>query len=588
MKQSPTLPLKDPDSRPPYRHRLGDILIGEKFITQEQLDAALNKQKTTNRKLGELLVDMGFISQQDILSTLSRVLKLPLINVNRYQFVYEVARLLPEAYARRYRAVLLEEQKNGYLLGLSDPLDVLAIDKLTQVLRKPVNVALVNDQELGKVFDLIYRRTEEITSLATALGDELAENEGNIQQLIESESTSDAPVVRLLQTLFRDAVQIGASDIHIEPEETILRIRQRVDGVLQEQILDQKRIALSLVARIKLMSGLDIAEKRLPQDGRFTIRVENKVVNVRVSTLPVQFGESVVMRLHETEQKILSLEELGMEPSMLTRFRQQINRHFGMVLVTGPTGSGKSTTLYAALSILNEPDTKIITVEDPVESRLHRINQVQVNPKIDLDFARVLRAVLRQDPDVLMIGEMRDRETMEIGIRSAMTGHLVLSTLHTNNAITTVNRLLDMGAAGYMLAASLNAVVAQQLVRRICESCVAPAELTAGEKSWLRKTLGEEPNQHVWKRGTGCVRCNNTGYKGRIGLYELLVLDDDMTEALRVNNLEAFAHAAHSSPGFQPLLKAGLAYASQGVTTIEEVLRVAGTLGEDAVKSLSG
>jgi MSHA biogenesis protein MshE len=374
--------------------------------------------------------------------------------------------------------------------------------------------------------------------------------------------------------LFEDAVQVGASDIHIEPDENVLRIRQRVDGVLQESVLNEVQIASAMVLRLKLMSGLDISEKRLPQDGRFNIKVRGHSIDVRLSTMPIQAGESVVMRLLDQSAGILSLEQTGMPADIMERFRRQLHRPHGMIVVTGPTGSGKTTTLYGSLSELNQPESKIITVEDPVEYRLPRINQVQVNSKIGLDFSNILRTTLRQDPDILLVGEMRDQETVEIGLRGALTGHLVLTTLHTNDAITSALRLIDMGAAGYLVASSLRAVIAQRLVRRLCENCKQEHSCSLEEKVWLEHISSEDLSQQVFYKGHGCQSCNYTGYKGRIGVFEMLELNDAMMEGLRRDDPDEFSKAAKASKNYRPLSLAALDYAKQGVTAIEEVLRL--------------
>lgn len=361
---------------------------------------------------------------------------------------------------------------------MADPLDIFAYDELVRVLKQPIKQAVVRESELLNTLDLVYRRTDEIASLAEELEDELGDDAFDLADLSAESESADAPVVKLLQTLFEDAVQARSSDIHIEPDESVVRIRQRVDGgVLQEQVMKEKRVNAALVLRLKLMAGLNISEKRLPQDGRFNVRVKGRSIDVRVSTMPVQYGESVVMRLLDQSQGMLDLQGTGMPPHLLERFRKLIKKPpHGMILVTGPpTGSGKTTTLYGALTELNKPEVKIITAEDPVEYRLPRITQVQVNPKIGLEFANVLRASLRQDPDIILVGEMRDHETVEIGLRAAMTGHLVLSTLHTNDSISSAMRLIDMGGAEpFLVASSLLGVVAQRLVRRVCDNCKEP------------------------------------------------------------------------------------------------------------------
>jgi MSHA biogenesis protein MshE len=380
-------------------------------------------------------------------------------------------------------------------------------------------------------------------------------------------------VLRFLTTLFEDAVQVRASDIHIEPGDRSLRIRQRVDGVLHEQVLEGGRISSALVTRLKLMCSLDIAEKRLPQDGRFTVRVRDRNIDVRLSTLPTQHGESAVLRLLDQSLGLLPIAQLGMHESLQRRFRDIISRNAGMLLVVGPTGSGKTTTLYSALSQLNTPDTKAITVEDPVEYRLERVCQVQVNAKIGLDFARVLRAVLRQDPDVVLIGEMRDKETASIGLRAAITGHLVLSTLHTTTAVGAVHRLLDMGAEGYMIAAAVHAVLAQRLLRRVCSDCARPADPDPHQLAWLKANLHEaEIAGGRFVEARGCGSCHGTGYAGRIAAYELLEFDRALTDAVRVADLGAISDAARAQLRNQTLTRQAMMLAAGGVTTIAEVI----------------
>jgi MSHA biogenesis protein MshE len=558
--------------------RLGDLLVQNEVITEEQLQQALKAQKSTGNKLGRTLIEQGFIEELELLRFLSRQLDIPMVDLRHFNFKPDLIRKLPETVARRFRAVVLSEDSKGFLVGLADPTDIFGQDEVQRVLDKPVRLAVVREADLLATFDSVYRRTEEISSLAEELGEELAESDFDVSQLMAGEDVADAPVVKLLQTLFEDAVQVGASDIHIEPDETVLRIRQRIDGVLHEQVMKEKRIANAVVLRLKLMSGLNISEKRMPQDGRFNIKVQNRPIDVRLSTLPVQHGESVVMRLLDQSRQTLDLGALGMPDDLLMRFRRILRSPSGMVLVTGPTGSGKTTTLYAALHELNQPDRKIITAEDPVEYRLPRISQVQVNSKIGLEFSDVLRSALRQDPDVILVGEMRDKETAEIGLRASMTGHLVLSTLHTNDAISTADRLLDMGAEGYLLSASLRAILAQRLVRRICNSCAEPHEPDAQESNWLAEELPEGSLMDGLQRGRGCAHCNNTGYRGRIAVHEYLEPDEPMLTALRLGEKNAFVTAAKASRFYTPLRISALNLALRGVTTLEEVQRIAGEL----------
>jgi MSHA biogenesis protein MshE len=562
------------------RIRIGELLVEQHLIKTEQLQEALERQKQTGGMLGHLLIELGFVDEEKLLKVLSEQLLLPVIDLRQYLFEPEVVRLLPETHARRHRAIVLRNDDDGLVVGMVDPTDIIAYDNLARILKRPIKQALVREAEVVQAIDTVYRRTEEIVTLAEELGAEMAQGQFDIAQLSEGAAgtVDDAPVVRLLQSMFEDATQVHASDIHIEPEENLLRVRQRIDGFLHEQIIDETRIASALVTRLKLMSGLDISEKRLPQDGRFQIKVKNSRIDIRLSTMPVAHGESIVMRLLDQSAGLLDLDALGIPPDARSRLDRLIQRPNGMVLVTGPTGSGKTTTLYAALNQINVPEHKIITVEDPVEYRLPRINQVQVNPRIELTFARVLRSALRQDPDVIMVGEMRDPETAEIGVRAAMTGHLVLSTLHTNDSITTVNRLVDMDVPGYMVATALNAVIAQRLVRRVCENCAEPYQLEPGEQAWLRAMTAGRPREGIFRRGVGCQYCNTTGFRGRIGLYELLEIDAVMAEHLRRDDFAAFARAASAQPGFRPLAQSGLEFVLQGITTIGEVIRVTGNL----------
>ncbi len=574
-------------TQPRQKIRLGDLLVENRMITQAQLETALADQKKTGRKLGKVLVENGYLTEDDLLTFLSKQLNIPFIDLRHYKFDPDTVRLVPEIQARRFRAIALKDGAKGLLVGMADPTNIFASDELAALLKRPVEMAVVRESDLLRTLDTVYRRTEAITGFAEQLSDELSAGDIDIQELVAAADVADAPVVKLLQTLFDDAVQIKASDIHIEPDETVLRIRQRVDGVLQEHVINEKRIVPALVLRLKLMAGLDISEKRLPQDGRFSIRVRDHAVDVRLSTMPVQFGESVVMRLLDQTTGVRRLDELGLPEDLRVRFETILRRPHGMVLVTGPTGSGKTTTLYAALGLLNRPEVKIITVEDPVEYRLGRVNQVQVHTEIGLTFGRVLRSALRQDPDVILVGEMRDEETAEIGLRAALTGHMVLSTLHTNDAVSTVNRLLDMHVPGYMLAASLQAIVAQRLVRRVCDTCAEPAVLEPQVAAWLRARGGERYAGAKFTQGRGCQYCNNTGYRGRIGVYEMLELDEAMHLALTRGDTAEFAVVARRSPSYRPLDLVALDYAARGITTVAESMRVSAAIDEGAPAAAS-
>ena len=560
--------------RPRLKMRLGDLLVHESIITSGELDNALSAQRSSGRKLGDTLIDLGYISEPQLLRFLAQQLNIPFLDITQRRIDPEQAQLIPETYARRYRALVLEADDDEVLIGMSDPTDLGGLDQLGPLVApRNIELAIVQENQMLEAFDSVYRRTQDIASFAEKLGEEYAD-ETDFELSALDDTTSDATVVKLLHSIFEDAVQVRASDIHIEPDENILRIRQRVDGVLQENTLNQVKIASALVLRLKLMSGLDISEKRIPQDGRFNIKVKGHTLDVRVSTMPVANGEAVVMRLLDQSAGLLTLEQTGMPNAMAEKFRAAINRPHGMILVTGPTGSGKTTTLYGALSELNKPDLKIITAEDPIEYRLPRINQVQVNSKIGLDFAAILRTTLRQDPDIIMVGEMRDQETVEIGLRGALTGHLVLSTLHTNDSVTSAIRLIDMGAAPYLVATSLRGVLAQRLVRRVCENCKEERPPSAQEQAWVGFLKPELANAAFYK-GRGCNSCNHTGYKGRIGVFEFLEMNEDMMEALRDDNTQGFVDATKANKDFVPLSHMALDYAAEGKTSLDEVFKVA-------------
>jgi len=555
--------------------RIGDLLVNNQVITEEQLMSALAEQKQTGRKLGHTLVAMGLVTEDALLELLSQQLQIPLLDISRNLPSVAVAKRLPETMARRYRVLLMEENERDILLAMADPTDLFAYDEVSRVMKKRIRQAVVRESELLMAIDRIYRDEGALNDIAADLHQELSQGDVDLGEILQPTGAEDAPVVRLLQKLFEDAIHANASDIHIEPEESVLRIRMRVDGVLREQVMNEVRIAAALVQRLKLLANLDISEKRLPQDGRFQFKVNQRQVDVRVSTLPLSTGEAVVMRLLDQSGGILSLQQLGMPEPLRDRIRQLVAHPHGMLLVTGPTGSGKTTTLYAALNELNKPESKIITVEDPVEYRLERINQVQVHEQIDLTFARVLRTALRQDPDVILVGEMRDLETAQIGLRAAITGHFVLSTLHTNSSVDTISRLLDMGAPGYLMATALQGVLAQRLVRKTCSHCAQPYQPDEHELAWLKSNAPDMVDVQ-FQAGEGCDRCSQTGYSGRVGVYELLELHGDSISALRNEDIDGFARAARSAPGFVPLSANALQLAASGTTTLQEVMRITG------------
>ncbi|HAS6777672.1 TPA: MSHA biogenesis protein MshE [Vibrio parahaemolyticus] len=557
------------------RKRLGDLLVEEGIVSEDQIQQALSAQRSTGQKLGDALIDLGFITEKQMLEFLSQQLGLPLIDLGRAPVDADAVQILPEVHARRLRAMVVARNGDTLRVAMSDPADLFTQESLMNLLGEyNLEFIIASERQLISSFDRYYRRTKEIASFAEQLQAEHQDVQSFDYGIDEADS-EEVTVVKLVNSMFEDAVQVGASDIHIEPDDKVLRLRQRVDGVLHETILNEVNIASALVLRLKLMAHLDISEKRLPQDGRFNIKVRGQSIDIRMSTLPTQYGESVVMRLLNQSSGLRPLDESGLPPELLSRLRRQLSRPHGMILVTGPTGSGKTTTLYGALSELNEPGKKIITAEDPVEYRLPRITQVQINSKIDLTFSRVLRTFLRQDPDIILIGEMRDQETVEIGLRAALTGHLVLSTLHTNDAVDSALRMIDMGAPGYLVASAVRAVVAQRLVRRVCPDCKTQDHLDESRQQWL---AGRFPNQVgvTFHKGAGCQNCNLTGYRGRIGVFEMLELEHEMMDKLRANDAVGFAQAARRSENYKPLLASAMELALQGAVSLDEVM----TLGE--------
>ena len=559
----------------PEKIRLGDLLIQQGLLTDEQLKLALDEQKRSGRKLGRIFVDSGYVTEEGISKALARQLQIPFIDLRTYPLKAEAINKLPEAQARRFRSVVLEDRAATLLVGMSDPTDLAAYDELARVLKRDIELAAVTESQALATIDRMYRRTEEIAGLAKELTTELGDVPVEFGELLGlSQGQEDAPVVKLLQTVFEEALRLRASDVHIEPQEKSLRIRFRIDGVLHVQTEADFKISTAVALRLKLMSGLDISEKRLPQDGRFVIQLRNAPVDVRISTMPTQFGESVVMRLLNQNTGLLSLERLNIPPRILEKLREAVHRPSGMVLVTGPTGSGKTTTLYAVLNELNSTEKKIITVEDPVEYRLPGLNQVQVHEKIDLSFSRVLRTALRQDPDIVLVGEMRDLETAEIGMRAAMTGHMVLSTLHTNDAMTTPIRLLDMGVPRYMVALSVQLVLAQRLVRVICESCAQPHTLKPNEREWLRAELHDRVDAQRYMHGPGCSHCNGTGYQGRTGVYEMLEMSNEVVQAASQDDPNVFVQAAKKQMAGNTLRRDAVRLVLAGRTTVDEAMRI--------------
>ncbi|MDP1693056.1 MAG: ATPase, T2SS/T4P/T4SS family [Burkholderiaceae bacterium] len=558
----------------PRRFRLGEVLVSRGLIDEAQLARALDAQKTSGRKLGRALTDLKLVTEVQIAEVVADQLGLRFEDLARFELDPALTGRLPEVHARRYRAIPLRETPRGLEVGMVDPADGVSLDQLSRNLKTDVLPVVVAEGALLAAIERVYQRREEMAGFAREVAADIGDGVLSLSGLENKASADDAPVVKLINSIFEAAVTRKASDIHIEPQERALQIRYRVDGVMQLQSAPDARIAGAVVQRLKLMGSLDISEKRLPQDGRFRVKTGSTTLDVRLSTLPTQFGESVVMRLLVQDAGRLKLDALHMPAAILKRLRAALMAPSGMVVVTGPTGSGKTTTLYAALAELNSPDLKIITVEDPVEYRLPGLNQVQVNEKVELTFARVLRACLRQDPDVILVGEMRDQETAEIGLRAALTGHLVLSTLHTNSAAATPMRLRDMGIPPYMVALGVRLVLAQRLVRTICGQCRAEAEAAPHEREWLGDDAPPAAGRYRAWRGAGCPACHQTGYAGRMAVYEMLEMTPALMHLVNADDPAGFVAAAQREFAEFTLRRAVLELVAQGRTTLAEAMRV--------------
>jgi len=548
--------------------RIGDLLLDNNIITGDSLNIALAEQKKTGGRLGNILIQLGLVQENILLQTLANQLNLPLVSLSGNQYDKKDVCSLSEIIARRFRVAVLHKTSSKIVLAMADPTDIFCLDEVSKHFSVRIDPVVAKESEIVDLINLSYSGEMKIASLVKEVDEGIKGDVLSIDEIVSTASDDEAPVAKLLLKIFEEAIRFNASDIHIEPDETVLRIRQRIDGVLSEQVLNEKRVVNTLVIKLKLMAALDIAEKRLPQDGRFTLTVHGKKIDVRLSTMPVSHGESVVMRLLLIDEAIINLDSIGMPEAMLASFRKVIHKPHGLILVTGPTGSGKTTSLYAALSELNHPHNKIITVEDPIEYRLPRVSQVQVNDKIGLGFSTVLRSALRQDPNVLLIGEIRDQDSAEIALRSAMTGHLVFSTLHTNDAPSAALRLIDIGVKPYLVASSVAAIVAQRLVRCLCEHCKKETPINFADFSdWLPKTFHDKR----FFTASGCHHCSHTGYKGRTGVYELLIIDENMKAALRDANVAEFMKLTQSSSQYKPLLFSAIQSAIEGLTSLDEL-----------------
>lgn len=544
------------------RKRLGDLLVESGLITDVQLEMAL-AEKPKDQRLGDALLGRGYITEQQLIEVLEFQLGIPHINLFRYPFDPKLFNIVHKDFAKRNLLVPLKADGDRLFVAMSDPMDYLTIEDLRLSTGFHIETAIASKDDILRTISKYY----EDESLEDIFIDQPEETK---QQ--EELTDLDSPVVRLVNQLMVSAVAQKASDIHLDPQENELIIRYRLDGLLKTERVLPKHMQGMLTARIKILANLDITEQRLPQDGRIKTTIDFRPIDLRVSTLPTIFGEKIVMRILDLSSSLSDLKKLGFNPLNLDRFLEEINRPNGIVLISGPTGSGKSSTLYAALNKLNSEEVNIITVEDPVEYQLSGVNQIQVNQNVGLTFATGLRSILRQDPDIVMVGEIRDRDTVEIAIRASLTGHLVLSTIHTNDSVASITRLLDMGVEPFLVTASLNAVVAQRLIRKVCRDCGKKMPATPREHEIFAKRglTVEEIN-----RGSGCAACNMTGYRGRVAIHEVLLIDDAMRELINSNATPAKMREAAVNSGTIFLIDDGLDKVIQGLTTTEEVLRVA-------------
>jgi len=555
---------------------LGNALVALGLLPQKRLADALEEQKRTGRKLGEILLQNGYVVEEDIAKVLAAQQGLAFIDLRRYDLQLQLVRLLTEVQSRKFKAIVLDDLGDAYRVGVVDPSNLSAQDELAGVLGKPLELMVVSPDHFSATVERVYGNSGQLTEFAREVESDVdrGANVINLNIVSTTVDDQDAPVVKLLQSIFKEAVQSRASDVHIEPQAKRLLVRFRIDGMLRTQFESDQKIGPPLVVRLKIMAGLDIAEKRLPQDGRLSVQQDERRLDVRLSTLTTEFGESVVLRILAQSQGARDISTAGLPPDMLDRFLKAISAPHGIILATGPTGSGKTTTLYGALARLNRPEVKILTAEDPIEYRIGGINQVQVNDKIGLTFPKILRAFLRQDPDIMLVGEIRDGETAEIAVRAAMTGHLVLSTVHTNDAASTPTRLLDMGVPGYLMATTLRAVVAQRLLRRVCTHCVESYEPSFDERVWMEHFFAQIPSTATFAKGRGCGECNGSGYLGRIGAFEMLEMSPALAEALHRGEPTEFERIARDQIGEGTLSHNGLRLVFAGTTTISEVMRI--------------
>ncbi len=564
--------------------KLGELLVRAKLLTEDQLKKALESQKQTGGRIGEALLKLGFVTEEDILDCLSQQYGVPSINLRHFEVDESIIRLIPADVARKYQFIPVTKTGATLTVAMEDPTNVFAMDDITFITGYRVEPVVASEEALREAIDKYYGTTHAL-ELKKVMEDLSTADETSLEVLDEDEEldladleagAEEAPVVRLVNLILTDSLKRGASDIHIEPYEKSYRVRFRIDGILYEIMNPPMKLKDSISSRLKILAKLDIAEKRLPQDGRIKLKMKfqgkSKELDFRVSSLPTLHGEKIVLRLLDQDNLMLDMTKLGFEKASLKRFEEAIFRPYGMVLVTGPTGSGKTNTLYSALQRVNTPETNIMTAEDPVEFQLPGINQVQMKESIGLNFAAALRSFLRQDPNIVLVGEIRDFETAEIAIKAALTGHLVLSTLHTNDAPSTINRLMNMGIEPFLVATSVNLICAQRLIRRLCQQCKEPEDVPV--QALLNVGFSEEEAPHIQLyKGRGCDICNMRGYKGRVGLYEVMDISDDIRELILSGASAVELRSRALEDGMIGLRQSGLQKIRDGVTTIEEVVR---------------
>ncbi|HEU4528983.1 MAG TPA: ATPase, T2SS/T4P/T4SS family [Actinomycetota bacterium] len=552
--------------------QLGQILLEQGLLTPEQLDTALEEHRNTPKSLGRVLIDLGYIRERDLVRALAEQVGLEFVDLTDYRIDPVVTSLLPEALSRRYRALPIGERDGKLLVAMSDPANVYALDDIRTMTGRDVQPVVATANDVEQAIQKFSVMGDQVEALATEAAEGLEDDAGDLSGV--GAALEDAPIVKLVTAIMTQATADRASDVHIEPTEKDVRVRFRVDGVLHEVMHSPKSIQGGLISRLKVMADLNIAEKRVPQDGRVSMRVGGRNLDLRLATLPTVYGEKVVIRILDKSNALMQLAELGFQDEAFKRYEHSFRRPYGAILVTGPTGSGKSTTLYATLNIVNQVDRHIVTVEDPVEYRLGGVNQIQVNPKAGLTFASALRSILRADPDIILIGEIRDRETAMIAVESALTGHLVLSSLHTNDAPSAITRLIEMEVETFLVASALDCVVAQRLARKLCEKCkepYTPDRFELIEAGYQESQLDEI---HELYRPVGCQYCANTGYRGRTGLYEVMPMSEEI-ERLTVDRASSDAiRAVAIEQGMIELRTDGLLKAVKGLTSIEEIARV--------------